>query len=292
MKSEELDFHNKVLSEIEKGEVLLTCFDISNVEDIFDAINTPRQLYAGGILICLNGVAEFFLDLKSYKIRAGNICVVFPHSVLSVIRKSDDFKGICLAMSLKLFQNIQLPSSMDYFLYIKDNPCISLSEEEQKTLIETCHLIMQKYECINHPFRMEITYSVFRMLYYEIAAIYKKEGKSIAQESVPRRDMLVRKFMILLTKNYHKNRDVDYYARELCITPHYLSAVIKEKTGSGALFWINSTVIKQAKVLLADNRLSIMQISDELNFPNASFFGQYFKKYAGMTPKKFRDMVI
>lgn len=289
MKLKELDLANKALWEIENEKILLTCFDISGAEDVFFTISTPRQLKPGGILICLAGNAEFFLDLKNYKIKAGNICVAFPHSILSVIHKSDDFKGICLAGSIELFQNIQIPSSMDYFLYIKDNPCISVSEEEQNMLIETCDLVMQKYECANHPFRMETTYSAFRMLYYEIAAIYKR-GKPIAQESVPRKDMLVRKFMVLLTKNYQKNRDVDYYARELCVTPRYLSTVVKEKTGYGALFWINTTVIKQAKALLANSRLSVLQISDDLNFPNPSFFGQYFKKYTGMTPKKFRDM--
>lgn len=275
---------------IAQEEILLDCFEISKTEDFLDTMDIPEQLNMGGILICVSGNAEFFLDLKNYKIRAGNMCVVFPYSTLGVIRKSTDFKGVCLICGVALFQSIQLPSSMDYYLYIKDNPCIPLSDKEQIMLIEICDLVMQKYEDTNHPFRMEITHSTFKMLYYEIAAIYKK-GKPITQESVPRKDMLVRKFMILLAKNYQNNRGVDYYARELCLTPRYLSSVIKEKTGSGALSWINDMVIKQAKSLLTDSRLSVLQISDKLNFPNPSFFGQYFKKHTGMTPKKFRDTV-
>jgi AraC-like DNA-binding protein len=291
METKESDSINRLLLKIEKGEVLLTRFEISKVDDFFDAIGTPGQLNVGGIFICLNGVAEFFLDLKGYKIRAGNMCVVFPLSTLSLICKSDDFKGICFIGNIELFKNIQLPSSTDYYLYIKYNPCISLSKDEQEMLIGIVDAIKQKYDRIDHPFRIEITDSIFRMLYYEIAAIYKK-GKPIAQKSLPRKDMLVRKFMFMLTKNYRKNRSVNYYARKLCLTPRYLSSVIKEKTGSGASFWINNMVIRQAKSLLKNSQLSVSQISEELNFPNSSFFGQYFKKYTGMTPKKYRDLEV
>lgn len=285
------DSNNRILYEIENNERLLGYFHISDAEDILSKYDTPRQLSIGGIAICLAGNAEFSLDLKHYKIKKGDIYVVFPFSVFNVIDKSDDFEGVCLIGSAELFKGIQLPSSTDYYLYIKDNPCISLSEEGQKKLIETCDLVVQKYDCIDHPFRMETTSSAFKILYYEIAAMYKV-GKPIAQEFVPRKDMLVRRFMYLLAKNYQVHRDVDYYANELCITPRYLSSVMKDKTGSGALSWINDMVITQAKALLQDSRLSVLQISEKLNFPNSSFFGQYFKKYAGMTPKKFRDMEI
>lgn len=270
-------------------ELLLSSFDISDKSnDIFDAHDTPRQLSEGGIFICMEGEGDFFLDLKNYKLKKGDMCVVFPFSILQTIYKSDDFCGLGIIGSIELFQNIQIPSSMDYYLYIKDNPCISLSEPEQKMLIVICEKMMEKYTSTEHPFRMEITFSLFRMLYYEIIAIYKK-GKPIMQESVPRKDMLVRKFLFLLAKNYRKHRDVDYYACEICVTPRYLSSVVKEKTGTGPLFWINDMVIKHAKTLLRDSRLSVLQISDELNFPNSSFFGQYFKKHTGMKPKKFRD---
>ncbi|KAA6326959.1 Arabinose operon regulatory protein [termite gut metagenome] len=126
------------------------------------------------------------------------------------------------------------------------------------------------------------------MIYFEIASIYTKRNP-IVQENVLRKDLLVRKFMFLVAKNYHLHREVEYYVNELCITPRYLSSVIKEKTGAGALSWINTMVIRQAKHLLRNNKMSVLQVSDELNFANPSFFGQYFKKHTGMTPKNFRD---
>ena len=34
---------------------------------------------------------------------------------------------------------------------------------------------------------------------------------------------------------------------------------------------------------------TIQQIADELNFPSQSFFGKYFKKNIGVSPKEYRN---
>jgi AraC-like DNA-binding protein len=35
--------------------------------------------------------------------------------------------------------------------------------------------------------------------------------------------------------------------------------------------------------------MTIQQIADELNFPSQSFFGKYFKKSVGVSPKEYRN---
>lgn len=257
-------------------------------EQSFESHLIARQIPGGGIFICLHGEAEILIDLKSYRLNAGDVCIVFPYSILQTVSKSDDFERFIIGINTTLVQEIQLPSATDYFLYIKENPCISLEREELNKLLELCDLMMQQYAIKDHPFRDEIARSMFRVVYFEIASIYTKRNP-IVQEYVPRKDSLTRQFMYLLAKHHNTHRDVEFYANELCVTPRYLSAVVKERTGGGALSWINSLVIKQAKSLLRDNRLSVMQVSDQLNFANPSFFGQYFKKHTGMTPKGFRD---
>ena len=34
--------------------------------------------------------------------------------------------------------------------------------------------------------------------------------------------------------------------------------------------------------------MTVQQISNKLNFPNPSFFGQYFLRHVGKTPKEYR----
>ncbi|MDR0414548.1 MAG: helix-turn-helix domain-containing protein [Prevotellaceae bacterium] len=255
---------------------------------MFGERDVSRRLSDGGIFICLRGESEFFLDLKNYRLKAGDMCVTFPFSILQTVSTSNDFEGFGMGVSVELFHDIQIPSLTDYYLHIKNNPCISLSSAEQEMLTELCRQMVKKYERVDHPFRMEIVNSLFKTLYYEIAAIYKR-GKPVIQGAVLRKEMLFRKFLFLAAQSYRQHREVDYYARELCVTARYLSSVVKEKSGMSATKWISGMVIRQAKILLKDSHLSVQQVADALNFANPSFFGQYFKKYTGITPKKFRD---
>jgi YesN/AraC family two-component response regulator len=81
---------------------------------------------------------------------------------------------------------------------------------------------------------------------------------------------------------------VQYYADKLCITPKYLTIITRQVSDRSAAAWITRTVILNAKALLSSTQLSVQQISARLNFPNPSFFGQYFLRHTGLTPKEYR----
>ncbi|MBR6658935.1 MAG: AraC family transcriptional regulator [Paludibacteraceae bacterium] len=86
-----------------------------------------------------------------------------------------------------------------------------------------------------------------------------------------------------------------FYAERLSLTPHYLSALIKQTSGETVMQWINKMVVFKAKELLKEGNLLVYEIADELNFPNPSFFSRFFKKQTGITPfqyqkQNFRDV--
>ena len=48
-------------------------------------------------------------------------------------------------------------------------------------------------------------------------------------------------------------------------------------------------ITKKAISLITTTDKSIKEIADELNFPNASSFGTFFKKQVGMSPVNYRQ---
>ena len=120
-------------------------------------------------------------------------------------------------------------------------------------------------------------------LFYNFQQI---QGKIIVTKT--KRDDLFEAFYNLLLAHYKESREVGFYADKLCLTPKYLSAVIKDLTGKSAFEWINDYVTLEAKALLKSTNMTIQQISDELNFANQSFFGKYFKRLTGVSPKEYR----
>ena len=95
-------------------------------------------------------------------------------------------------------------------------------------------------------------------------------------------------FLSLLAANRQKRLTVAQCASELHITPKYLSTAVKRISGRTAVEWIENYVTMELRVLLKNSTKSIKEITEELNFPNQSFLGKYFKEHVGLTPTAYR----
>ena len=83
---------------------------------------------------------------------------------------------------------------------------------------------------------------------------------------------------------------VQQYADQLCVTPDYLTAVVKHISGRTAIEWIaESTVNAITHELLYTSR-PIKEIADNLDFPSLSFFGKYYKQHTGFSPRERRNI--
>ena len=96
-------------------------------------------------------------------------------------------------------------------------------------------------------------------------------------------------FLMLLGKQQQKKKQVAFYANLLNITPKHLSTVCKRVSDKSPSRWITESVMQDCYMLLKDGALSVKEISNRLGFPNPSFFGQYFREEAGMTPMEYRN---
>lgn len=95
--------------------------------------------------------------------------------------------------------------------------------------------------------------------------------------------------MQLLSESFKTERSVAYYARRMCITPKYLTTLIKRISNKSVSEWIDEYVILEAKTLLKYSNMSIQEIAYHLNFPNQSFFGSYFKRNTGLSPSQYKQ---
>ena len=83
-------------------------------------------------------------------------------------------------------------------------------------------------------------------------------------------------------------RKVDYFASQLNVTPKYLSMLLKETMNRRPSDMIQLFTLKAIEHRLRFTDMTIQEIANDLKFPNASFFGTYFKEHAGMTPMEYR----
>jgi len=250
----------------------------------------PVRLEQGGLFLCQCGHADIVIDLKQYHITAGDAVIAFPYAVIQTIGCSEDFDGSTIGADVTFFSSIQIADKSSYYLHIMENPCISLLEKEWNKIMSLHNMLLSEHSQEKHPFRREIDECLMRMIAYEIVAIYLKR-KPLTQQLRSRNEQIFQGFIFSLFKNYHLRRDLEFYATEQSITPRHLSTIVKQMSGQTAGEWIVACTIMHIKSKLQDNTLSIKEIADEMNFPNPSFFSQYFKKYAGATPKEYRETI-
>ena len=104
-----------------------------------------------------------------------------------------------------------------------------------------------------------------------------------------RKKEICRELIQAITENYKNERRAQFYADKLGISLQHLSTTVRQVTGKSVLDTIAYIVIMDAKAKLKGTNMTIQEIAYSLNFPSASFFGKYFRRYVGMTPLDFRN---
>jgi AraC-like DNA-binding protein len=95
--------------------------------------------------------------------------------------------------------------------------------------------------------------------------------------------------MHLVEQSDGRIRKVDDFANQLNVTPKYLSTLLKETLNRRPSEIILFFTMKAIEHRLRFTEMTMQEIANELNFPNASFFGKYFKEHSGITPLEFRN---
>lgn len=81
------------------------------------------------------------------------------------------------------------------------------------------------------------------------------------------------------------------FAAILHIHPTHLTNTIKHATGRTPCDFYESRILEIAKQLLTESNVPINEVAYTLTY-DPSNFTKFFKRFAGVTPKQFREQVV
>lgn len=257
-------------------------------EDILNIYKQSCRLQAAIFAICREGHMKATINLIDYEIKPNDLIVLLPGTIIQ-FRERTEKVCLCFAgFSSSCLERINLINSIvSSYSRIIECPVIELGDTVAECLKDYFGLLT-KVTC-NEQFEMpfELTELSLKSILTGVDQIYKKYPWN--NHAMSRKEEICRELVSLITQHYAHERRAQFYAKQLGISLQHLSTTVKQVTGKNVLDLIAYIVIMDAKAKLKSTNMTIQEIAYALNFPSASFFGKYFRRYVGMSPMEYRN---
>ena len=252
----------------------------------------PSRLNALIIGVGTEGETSLTSNLQEFRLKKDSLFIFSPKHILQV-QSNNRFKAHLIVIAPDFLKRINIDTKrmMPLFLQFGSLPCMELTHAESQSLRSFISMVEQELKGSETDFSSEIIGELIAATIYKVGDIlthYLTEHPEVDSPIHNRAEEYFWQFTELLGEHYKHERSVGFYARQLCITPKYLTTLIKRISGKSVSEWIDNYVILEAKTLLKYSNMSVQEIAYYLNFPNQSFFGSYFKRNAGMSPSQYK----
>ena len=167
-----------------------------------------------------------------------------------------------------------------------------LSEKEEDTLIRIMQNIEQEYQSSIDKFSQNIIIAQLELLLTYSERFYQRQfiTRKITNHKI------LDSLETLLTEYFNKEDlplkglpSVQDIAKNLNVSPGYLSSLLKVLTGMSTQQHIHEKLIEKAKEKLSTTQLSVSEIAYELGFEHPQSFSKLFKTKTNQSPLEFRQ---
>ena len=241
-------------------------------------------------LLCTAGEGSFVFNEHCYHIARNDLVVIPTPCKVKNIAAHANMQVEWFAADYKFLQN-QLPSnnySIGGSISLNHNPVIRVNDEQALRLLEDFHRLRDRMDDRHLQFYNEMMGSLCLTMMYDIFEAHAQRDASAPHTD--RTAYIVKQLMALLATGIsRRERDVSYYAGQLNVSAKYLSSTVKRVTGHSITSYIDRHTVPILKDFLDDERLSLTQIADLMNFTSLSYFSRYCTKHLGRSPSEYRQ---
>lgn len=249
------------------------------------------------VIYCLKGRIRLNVNLEEYELSENMLFLYLPGNLIRINElvdtKQEDMHFKCIGISKEFISGLMFDVNRIFTknISIVKHPCITLPDTEAR-LLSAHHNLLTDMISSQVDCRVESIGSIVSSALYLLISVWTSSlnrQEPVIEAATTRSRLVFEQFIKLVSEYHTMYRNVGFYADKLCLTPKYLSRIIKEASGKSAPEWIDSYVILEAKNLLKYSNLAIKEIVYRLNFPNQSVFYKFFKARTGMTPTDYRN---
>lgn len=251
------------------------------------------------IILCESGkmqINNINEDESSYELQKDDMLICHPNFLVGQYKCSADFtsKSACvLPRALYEILYACMRNTGDYWhktQFIARHPIIHINDE-QKEIINA--LVVLVSACAKKDNNKQLS-RMYRLIgqFASLAVLsWMDESTSFNQyDNFPtkHKDQILHRYMELLQQKHGVEREVKWYAKQLNITPKYLSVITKSKLNMTAQQMIQQIVCQEIKRQLCETNDTIKEIAYKMDFSSTTFFCKYVRHHLGCSPQTLR----
>lgn len=236
------------------------------------------------------------VDVRSRSIVCAAPAVVdlLPFSEVCFSDATSDAHAIVLITPVRASGHLfKMSPSMpvEYVMKLGSNPVITVTREEMAHLRHRLDLLQDALRESDHHYREEMVSAAFTLLERDVANVFLNHSREVQDEvgTVRSREIFSR-FAELVNSNLLMHHDVAFYASALCITPQYLSRVVRSIVFISPKSYIDYMLMGELREWVARSTLSLQEVAIRCGFADQGVMTKFFRRHMGMTPTAFRLM--
>lgn len=243
-----------------------------------------------GIVICHQGMFRLCVDGASFVASMGETVFLSKGIMFQVMETSPDLLFSLLFYRIEQIRHMLGNSVVAMRLYSTLYPqsCTVLHTGCEDMLASYAQMLLsleRQEKKGNYDWHEQTL--LLMAITYRLCSIFSASFETTGKEE-KRKIEIFESLVKLIDENFMRERSVAFYADQLCITPKYLSVIVKSVCGKTVQQLLFQAIIRRSIYLMKNTNKTILQIASELSFPNASAFGTFFKKHTGLSPKNYR----
>lgn len=267
----------------------LICSSEGTITAFPPILRRPYRIYGLCLMLCRRGSFDFRLNGREGSAHEGETLFAPENATIEVTNCSPQLAVHVFAFHVEPIRDIMgnLALSMYPYTELSAETCHVWHTGEEDELLQYIALLDDTLKHGQELFNSFEQKLLLIGLTYRLCSIYSRKLVNRSSNLSHKNETFIH-LVDLIEQHYRKERGVEFYADKLCLSPKYLSNLSKAISGYTVQELVFKAIVREAIMQLKNTQKTVLEISEELNFPNPSYFGTFFRKQTGMSPLQMR----
>lgn len=252
----------------------------------FKASPLPHVLSFYDILLVTKGRGTFELDGARHAVVPGALLVTRPGEIRRW--QVEGLDGACVFFATDFlrdaFADARFLDQFAFFAAGRPTAAIRLSTAERTQFLRRFRRMSQEFASLEAD-----ATDLLRARLYEMVVLLNRWYKARHPKAAGLvRHAVLERFRAMVERDFRRVHRVQDYAARLGVSPGHLNVLCNEHLGRPASTEIHQRVLLEARRLLRYTDKAAFVVAQELGFADPAYFGRFFRREAGVTPRRYR----